>query len=218
LPNAESTSPTNVLAIADAEVRDGVSRSLERHGYEIGGAARDVAATVAPAEAARPDLCLVDIDLPGRGLTAVSLIATRVPSATIVVLASTPRPAEMIAALERGASGYLAAGIGEAELAKTLRAAYAGEPALPRSFVPDVIDHVRGSAPRRAALTPAGEALTDREWEVAELVALGLSTGEIGARLGLSPITVRRHISSLRKKSGAASRDALVEALRLFPR
>jgi DNA-binding NarL/FixJ family response regulator len=218
LPNVTSTSPTVVVAIAGAELREGVCRSLEGEGFVIVGAAGDVAAAVAATEDARPDLCLVDIDLRGRGLTAVSLIATRVPSATIVVLAPNPRPAEMIAALERGASGYLAAGIGEAELVKTLRAAYAGEPALPRSFVPDLIDHVRGSSPRRAALTPAGEALTDREWEVAELVAIGLSTGEIGARLGLSPITVRRHISSLRKKSGTASRDALAEALRLFPR
>ena len=218
LPNVKSTSPTVVIAIADAEARDGVCRSLAGHGFVIEGSAGDVPAAVAAAEEARPDLCLVDVDLPGRGLTAVSLIATRVPSATIVVLASSPRPAEMIAALERGASGYLAATIGEAELVKTLHAAYAGEPALPRAFVPDLIDHVRGSSPRRAALTPAGEALTEREWEVAELVAIGLSTGEIGGRLGLSPVTVRRHISSLRKKSGAASRAALVEALRLFPR
>lgn len=195
--------------------RAGVREGLEAYGLEVVAAAADAASAVAAAEQVRPDICLIDLDLPGSAMSAISQIATRLPSATIVVLADAPNPAEMIAALERGASGYLLREIGDHDLARSLRAAHEGEPAVPRALVSHLLDHVR-SGPRGRAAGGGPVALTPREWDVAGLVQAGLPTEEIAARLGLSPVTVRRHISSLLRKSGAARRSELADALRTF--
>ena len=197
--------------------RAGIRFGLEAHGLIVAAEAVDAASAVAAAERTRPDICLIDLDLPGSVISAIAQIATRLPATTIVVLAEAPNPAEMITALERGASGYLLKEIGEDELARSLRAAHAGEPALPRSLVTHLIDHVR-RGPRGRMSRGGRVALTPREWDVAGLVQAGLPTDEIAAQLGLSPITVRRHISSLLRKSGVTRRSELPEALKTFGR
>jgi two-component system, NarL family, nitrate/nitrite response regulator NarL len=207
-----------LIADGQAPLREGVRNALTGRGFEIVADAVDATSAVAAAERERPDICLVDFTLPGSCMTAVSQIARRVPSTTIVVMAVSADAAQVIAALERGAAGYLLKDIGAEELATVLHAAHAGEPALARSLVPYLIDHVR-RGPRRHLVLPTGTvALTPREWDVAELLKDGLATDHIGERLGLSPVTVRRHISSLLKKSGAQSRGALAEMLTLFER
>jgi two-component system, NarL family, nitrate/nitrite response regulator NarL len=207
---------TVLIADGQAPLRAGVRSALTGRGFEIVAEACDARSAVAAAELERPDICLVDFTLPGSCLTAVSQIARRVPTTTIVVMAVSADAAQVIAALERGAAGYLPKDIGAGELATVLHAAVAGEPALARSLVPYLIDHVR-RGPRRHLVLPTGTvALTPREWDVAELLKDGLATDDIGERLGLSPVTVRRHISSLLKKSGAQSREALTEALKQF--
>jgi DNA-binding NarL/FixJ family response regulator len=175
----------------------------------------DTVSAVAEAQRARPDICLIDLELPGNAISAVAQIVRRVPTTTVVVLASAADPTDLIAVLECGASGYLLKEIRQDELARTLRAAHAGEPALPRSLVPYVIDHIRHARHERST---RGAALTPREREVADLVKAGLSTEEIAARLGLSPVTVRRHTASLARKSGAAGRRDLAAALRAVAR
>jgi two-component system, NarL family, nitrate/nitrite response regulator NarL len=207
---------TVLIADGQAPLRAGIRSVLTGRGFAVVADAADATSAVAAAERERPDICLVDVALPGSSMTAVSQIATRVPTTTIVVMAASADAAQLIAALERGAAGYLLKDIGAEELATVLRAAYAGEPALSRSLVPHLIDHVR-RGPRRNLVLPTGTVtLTPREWDVAELLKAGLATDDIGERLGLSPITVRRHISSLLKKSGAQSRAALTDALKLF--
>ena len=176
--------------------------------------AHDRASAVAAVERDAPDVCLVDLDLPGGGEATIARVTARVPAVVVVALARVAKPEEMIAVLERGAFGYLVDGIGPDELAKALRSAAAGEPALARSLVPYLIAHVR-DRPSLRVLLPAGVvSLTPRESEVAELVVRGLSTADIAARLGLSPVTVRRHVSSLLQKSGCSTRASLADALR----
>jgi DNA-binding NarL/FixJ family response regulator len=207
---------TVLIADGQAPVRAGARSVLAGRGFEIVAEAANAASAVAAAERERPDICLVDFNLPGSCMTAVSQIARRVPTTTIVVMAASADASQVIAALERGAAGYLLKDIGAEELATVLHAAHAGEPALARSLVPYLIDHVR-RGPRRSLVMPTGTVtLSPREWDVAELLKLGLATDEIGDRLGLSPVTIRRHISSLLKKSGAQSREALAELLTLF--
>jgi DNA-binding NarL/FixJ family response regulator len=202
--------------MADAADRSRLCEGLADRGFVVLAEAGDLTSTVAAAELERPDICLVDLDLPGNPLAAVGQIAKGTPMTTVVVLAAAARPAEMIAALERGASGYLLKEIAPDELAKTLRAALRGEPALARALVPYLIEHVRRGSRRRLALPGRAVALTPREWDVAELVEAGLATEEIASSLGISSVTVRRHISSLLKKCGAENRDALAAKLRLF--
>jgi DNA-binding NarL/FixJ family response regulator len=207
---------TVLIADGQAPLRAGVRSALTGRGFEIVAEAADARSAVAAAERERPDICLVDFTLPGSCMTAVSQIARRVPTTTIVVMAVSADGAQVIAALERGAAGYLLKDIRPEELATVLHAAHAGEPALARSLIPYLIDHVR-RGPRRHLVLPTGTVtLTPREWDVAELLKADLATDDIGERLGLSPVTVRRHISSLRKKSGAQSREALTQALKQF--
>ncbi len=205
------------LLIADdhAAFRAGIKAALEADGFDVVGEAAAAGTAVAAAVRLRPDICLVDAALPGNGLAAVSAIARRSPATTIVVLAASSDSAGLLAALERGASGYLLKETMPGELAKTLRAARLGEPALARAMVPALINHVRGRPQRR--LMPAGSpvGLTVREWDVAELLRDGLTTLEIAERLGLSPVTVRRHVASMVRKLGTPDRQAAVRVLKL---
>src|SRR5438067_12408518 len=104
----------------------------------------------------------------GNGLNAIAAVARRSPATAIVVLTVSPDAADLLAALERGASGYLLKGMPSGELAKTLRAARNGEPALSRAMLPALIEQVRGRPPRRIALPHGRIELTVREWDVAE--------------------------------------------------
>jgi DNA-binding NarL/FixJ family response regulator len=206
-----------LIADGDAAVRAGIRSALEADGFVIVGEAADATSAVSDTVRSRPDICLVDVALPGNGLNAVAAIARRSPATTIVALTVSPGSRELVEALERGASGYLLKGIAADELAKTLRATRTGEPALSRSLLPALMEQVR-RRPQRRITMPEGVELTTREWEVSELLRSGLSTAEVAGRLGLSPVTVRRHVSSMLKKLGAPDRQAAVRALKLSGR
>ena len=207
-----------LIADGDAGVRAGIRGALEAAGFAIVGEAADATSAVSDTVRSRPDICLVDVALPGNGLNAVAAIARQSPATTIVALTVSPGSRELVEALERGASGYLLKGIAADQLAKTLRATRTGEAALSRSLLPALMEQVR-RRPKRAITMPEGPVeLTTREWEVSELLRSGLSTGEIAGRLGLSPVTVRRHVSSMLKKLGAPDRQAAVRALKLSER
>jgi two-component system nitrate/nitrite response regulator NarL len=202
-----------VIADHHAAFRAGIRAALEADGFVIAGEADDATSTVSTAVLTRPDICLVDVVMPGNGLNAVAAIARRSPTTTIVVL-TVSSAADLLAALERGASGYLLKGMPAGELAKTLRAARNGEPALSRAMLPALIQQVRGRPQRQISLPEGRVELTVREWDVAELLRDGLSTAEIATRLGVSPVTVRRHLASVLKKLGAPDRQSAVRALR----
>jgi DNA-binding NarL/FixJ family response regulator len=209
--------PTNAISIliadGDAAFRVGIRRVLETEGFDVVGEASDATSAVSATVQARPDVCLVDVAMPGNGLDAVAAIARHSPSTTVVALTGSPDPAELVEALERGASGYLQKTVASDELAKTLRASRLGEPALSRALLPALMRQVR-SRPERRVTTPGGPVeLTAREWEVSTLLRNGFTTREIADRLGLSPVTVRRHVSSVLKKLGARDRQAAVRAL-----
>jgi DNA-binding NarL/FixJ family response regulator len=109
-------------------------------------------------------------------------------------------------------------GISGERLASTLRGAYHGEPALSRSLVPYLVDEIRRGSARRLTLPAGPVTLTPREWEVGQLLREGRSTTEIAEALGVSPITVRRHVGLLLGKLGAKDREAAVELLRVYGR
>jgi two-component system, NarL family, nitrate/nitrite response regulator NarL len=204
------------IVIADqlSAFRAGIRAALEANGFVVVAEAAAAASTVAAAVRTRPDICLVDVLMPGNGLNAVAAIARQCPATTIVVLTVSSDTADLLAALERGASGYLLKSMPSGELAKTLRAARNGEPALSRAMLPALIEQVRGRPQRRISLPDGPVDLTIREWDVAELLRDGLNTAEIAGRLGVSPVTVRRHMASVLKKLGTPDRQAAVRALR----
>lgn len=210
--------PSVLIADDDIEHRREVREALDANGFMVVGEASDAAAAVGAATRLEPDICLIEIKLPVDGPNAIRRIAKASPATMVVVLSRSNHPEDVVAAFTRGASGYLLKGISGEHLARALRGSYMGEPPVSRSLVPYLVDEIRRGAVRRIALPGGPVTLTPREWEVGELLREGLTTGEIASRLGVSPITVRRHVGLLLGKLGARDREAAVELLRVYGR
>ena len=215
---AELGHPSVLLADDDIEHRRWVRGALEKHGFVVVAEASDAAAAIGAATRLKPDVCIIEIELPLEGLTAISRIAKASPGTMIVGLTRSDRQEDVVSAFTRGASGYLLKGIDGDHLAASLRGAYAGEPPVSRALVPYLVDEIRRGAIRRLTLPAGPVTLTPREWEVGELLREGQPTSEIANRLGVSPVTVRRHIGLLLRKLGAEDRDEAVELLRAYGR
>jgi two-component system, NarL family, nitrate/nitrite response regulator NarL len=210
--------PSVLLADDETAHRRAVREALEANGFAVIAEAGDADTAIAAATRLRPDILLLEIQLAGDGLAAIGRIAKASPKTLIVVLSRSKRPDDVVTALTRGASGYLLKGISGERLASTLRGAYDGEPPLSRSLVPHLLEEIRRGSERRLLLPGGAVTLTPREWEVGELLRERHSTAEIADRLGVSPVTVRRHIGLLLQKLGAESRETAVDMLRVYGR
>ena len=204
-----------VIADDHPMTRVGVRVALERDGFEICAEADDAATAVEAAQRERPDICLLDIQMPGSGIHAAEEIARKVPDAAIVMLTVSRSDRDLFDALRVGASGYLLKDTDPERLPLALRGVLDGEAALPRHLVALVIEEFRERGRRRPLLKKRGVVLTDREWEVLELMSQGLTTFEIADRLFIEPVTVRTHVSAILKKLHVSSRK---EALQLIER
>ena len=163
----------------------------------------------------RPDICLLGLDPSGRGMSVVSEIVARVPSAAVILLTNELDEEEFMAAVRAGASGYLTHSLDPERLPFVVRGALRGEPPVPRRFVSRLLDELR-TRERRRSVVLAGKgrvALTAREWEVAELLVHEASTSQIATELGIAPVTVRRHVGSVERKLGVSSRAEVVALL-----
>jgi DNA-binding NarL/FixJ family response regulator len=197
-----------VVAGGHLPTRTGIRLVLEGNGFKICAEAPDANGAVAAVFREKPELCLVDADLPGGAMLAVARITTHAPGTDTVVLAAEADEQGVVDALHAGASGYLPLE-GEPEgLIRALRAVRRGEPAVPRSLLGPLVDQFRVRERRRRISVRGGfeVALTRRQSEVLELLREGLSTAEMAARLGLSPVTVRRHLSLVLEKLGVSDR------------
>jgi DNA-binding NarL/FixJ family response regulator len=205
------------VAGAHLPTRTGIRLVLERNGFEICAEAPDADSAVAAVLRERPELCLVDADLPGGAMLATARITTRAPATDTVVLAAEADEQGVVDALHAGAAGYLPLEADPEGLIRALRAVRRGEPAVPRSLLGPLVDQFRVRERRRRVNVRGGfeVELTRRQSEVLELLRDGLSTTEMAARLGLSPVTVRRHLSLVLEKLGvsdrAEARDLLEE-------
>lgn len=208
---ASVVEPIRVL-VADAfpPTRAGVRIALERDGCLVAEAA-SAAATVEAATRERPDICLVDTELPGGGLEALSLLQASLPGSAIVMFARQPNGTELLECVEAGASGYLSKEIEPSKLSLALRRVVEGEAAVPRALVSGLIDELGEQARRRRL--PLVRDLTSREFDVLDLMSRGLTTGEIAEQLRVAKVTVRTHIASILRKLGAADREVAVHML-----
>jgi DNA-binding NarL/FixJ family response regulator len=202
-----------VVADDHAATRDDVRRALERHGaFRVVAEASDAFGAIEAAIRERPDLCLLDINMPGGGIAATWEISARLPQTRIVMLTISDDERNLFAALRAGASGYLLKDIDPRRLPAALADVLRGEAAIPRSLVAQLVREFRDRGPRRRDVMAEGaEApLTSREWQVLDLLRHGLGTAQIAHRLVLSPITVRTHVNSILKKLRAPDRDTLL--------
>jgi DNA-binding NarL/FixJ family response regulator len=195
--------------------RSGVKSALERDGFVVCAEAADARGAIDAARRELPDVCLLDIHMPGDGIHAAETIAHELPDAAVVMLTVSRTDSDLFNALRAGASGYLLKDIDPARLPLALRGVLDGEAALPRRLVALLIEEFRERKRRRRIplVGRRGVSLTDREWEVLELMKQGLTTDEIANRLFISPVTVRTHVSAVLRKLHVPTREAALELL-----
>jgi DNA-binding NarL/FixJ family response regulator len=197
-----------VVGARSAPLRAGIRAALTRAGIVVAAEGADAASTVAAVEAERPDVCILDRELPGGALGAAAAVATPAPAPRVLVVGGRGSEPELRAVLLAGANGYLPGEIDRGRLAAAVVAMAHGEAVLPSPAVAQIV----------AALREYRHGLSERQAEVLVLLGEGLTTKEVALRLGLSPTTVRRHVATAVRRLGAPDRAAAVELLRPFTR
>lgn len=177
--------------------RDGVARDLTEAGYAVVAAVGEGSQAIRVAAAVRPDVVVLDLQLPDRsGVEVIQGILSAHPQARVLVLSASGEQADVLAAVKAGATGYLVKSARREEFLDAVSRAARAEAV----FTPGLAGLVLGEYRRLAAgtTTGAGEAprLTERETEVLRLVAKGVSYKEIAERLGLSHRTVQNHVQN----------------------
>ena len=192
-----------VLVAHVPAIRLGVRIALEG-AFQIQAEAGDARDAIAAARREQPEICLIGLDLPGDGIGAIQGIREVAPGTAVIALAPSPDPDDLMACVQAGAVGYLPASIEAVALRRAVAAARAGEALVPREMVLVLVRELQRAA-------SGGTALTPRETQVLDLLRRGHSTAAIAERLGISTVTVRRHISASTHKIGAKDRTALAQ-------
>ncbi len=207
--------PTVVIADDHPPTRLGVRMALMRGGFDVVAEAADCDGAVDAVLRERPDVCLMDIIMPGGGgIAAASAVAEISPATSVVMLTVSDSTDDVLAALRAGAVGYLPKDTSPDRLPAALCGVLKGEAALPRALVGVVLHRFRDYTAAVADPVRVGEVeLTARESEILRMLRSGLKTAEVSDILSLSPVTVRRHISAGVAKLGVADRDAAIRAI-----
>jgi DNA-binding NarL/FixJ family response regulator len=209
-----SRAPTAVIADDHPVIRLGVRMALMRGGFDVLAEAADRDGVLEAVLRERPDVCLLDISMPGGGIQAAELLTRAAPATAVVMLTVSSSPEDLISALRAGAKGYLPKDTPPDRLPAALCGVLKGEAALPRTLVGRVLHQFRDlPVPETSPVRVGGVELTARESEILRMLNSGLSTIEISSRLSLSPITVRRHISTGVAKLGVADRGEALRAI-----
>jgi DNA-binding NarL/FixJ family response regulator len=209
-----SRAPRIVIADDHPAFRLGVRMALMRGGFDVVGEAADCDGAVRAVLNERPDVCLLDVRMPGGGIEAARKLADAGAATAVVMLSVSDSTDDVLAALRAGAVGYLPKDTLPDRLPAALCGVLKGEAALPRALVGLVLDRFRGFTAAVAEPVRIGDVeLSARESEILRMLRAGMTTGEIGEKLSLSPITVRRHISAGVAKLGVADRDAAIRAI-----
>jgi DNA-binding NarL/FixJ family response regulator len=210
-------SPAVTVLLADDHLRTRamVKTAIERDpDFTVCAEAADAGSAVALALREHPDVCLLDINMPGNGIAAARQISRRLPGTAVVMLTVSVQDEDLFDALRAGASGYLLKGIDENRIVESLRRVLDGEASLPGRLVTRLVEEFRDREERRVAVSDGPAArLTGREWDVLELMREGASTAEISERLFISATTVRSHVSVILRKLQVPNRQAAVKLL-----
>jgi DNA-binding NarL/FixJ family response regulator len=200
-----------VLIVEDhSMVAEGLSRVLAGEGgYEVVAMAASVAEGLRQARDARPDVAVVDQNLPdGHGTDLARQLREESPGTAVVIVSAMAEETIVGDAVDAGCSGLVSKGRGSVDLVRAVRAAAEGQTFLSA-------DALRALTQRKRAPKPAVD-LTPREIEVLQCLADGLTNQAIGQRLYLSPNTVGNHLQRAMAKLGAHSKlEALVTGVRL---
>lgn len=211
--------PPRRVVIADDHVptRADVRRAVEAdQRFQVCAEAADAAGAIQACLREQPDICVLDVKMPGSGVAAAWEIAARLPGIRIVMLTVLAEDADLFGAIRAGAVGYLLKTMDFTRLPDELDRVMSGEAAVPPVLVGRLLNRMRGREPRRRRPVSPGpaERLTSREWEVLQLLAEQRTTNQIARNLVISPSATRVHIAAIVRKLDVVDRAAAVEMFR----
>ncbi len=198
-----------LLADDHALFRDGLTRLFaHEEDFEVVAEAADADEAVKMSHAVRPDLVLMDVDMPrGGGIIATRRIKADLPATRVVMLTVHDDDDTLFQAIKAGAQGYLVKSVRAAEMLELLRGLARGEAPLSRAMAARILEEfARTGADTPEARGDFAEHLTLREEEVLELVAQRCTNKEIAKHLVISEYTVKNHLSNILSKLHLRSR------------
>ena len=197
-----------VLLVDDhALVRSAIRQALEAPDIDVVGEASSAEEALEMAPMLRPDLLLLDIDLPGlSGIEAVRELAPRLPDTKIVMLTVSTDRRDLLSAVRHGAFGYLTKDLSGDALLRAVRGIRQGDLPMSRAHAATVVEHLSRGGRASTDDADVGQLLSGRESEVLRLLAEGMTDREIAGALAISPRTVESHVSSVLRKLDVRNR------------
>ncbi len=208
-PSANTQSLRIMLVDDHALVRSAVRQALTAPDIEIVGEAASADEALLMATELRPDLILLDLNLPGTdGQALLRELVPRLPDTRVVILSVSDSRRDLMRAIRNGASGYVTKDLSPDALQRAVRGIRRGELPMSRAMASALVEELAGSARRGSSNADDGpiSTLSDREREVLSHLAEGSTDREIAARLGISPRTVETHVGSILHKLGVRNR------------
>ena len=194
----EDKTPIRVMVVDDHPMwRESVSRDLTNAGYEVVATIGEGRQSVRIAAAARPDVVILDLQLPDiSGVEVINGLLDAVPGVRVLMLSASGEQQSVLDAVKAGASGYLLKSATPAEFLEAVERTAAGDTVFTPGLAGLVLGEFRRLAVEPAPADAAAPKLTERETEVLRLVAKGLSYRQIAERLVLSHRTVQNHVQN----------------------
>jgi DNA-binding NarL/FixJ family response regulator len=202
------SAPFRVMIVDDhGFVRSAIRQALTANDVEVVAEAGTAEEALRVATVVRPDLLLLDIDLPGMsGLRLLRELRPRLPEARFVMLTVSTDQGSVLEAVRLGAVGYMTKDIDADALLRTVRGVRDGDLAMPRRLAARTIRDLVDAIARGDRDATGLEALSAREAEILRLLADGMTDREIGEALTISTRTVETHVSNVLRKLDARNR------------
>ena len=208
----ERSGPIRVMVVDDHPMwRDAVARDLTEAGYHVVATAADGAQALRIVAAARPDVVVLDLQLPdASGVDVTRGLRASCPAARVLVLSASGEQQDVLDAVKAGAVGYLLKSAALPEFLDAVRRTAEGDPVFTPGLAALVLGEFRRLASASAPDGGDAPALTERETEILRMVATGLSYKQIASRLVLSHRTVQNHVQNSLGKLHLHNRVELV--------
>jgi DNA-binding NarL/FixJ family response regulator len=194
--------PIRVMVVDDHPMwRDAVERDLGAAGYDVVGVAANGREALARFPAARPNVVVLDLQIPEpNGVEVTAAIVQQDPSARVLILSASGEQADVLDAVKAGATGYLVKSASREELVAAVRRVAAGDTVFTPGLAGLVLGEYRRLLEAPAEADDGNPQLTERETEVLKMVAKGLSYKQIAERLVISHRTVQNHVQNTLRK------------------